>query len=179
MSTHSRQRRNVQIASLHGEQGLSLTSALLGMFIMIAVVGLATKTNLHTQAIERQNLVAVYYEFLGNTLANAKNVPAKPSQWASKGLVPEEMMNNGNLNKDLLGNTPQLVANTNGSAPIIVSSGAAPLTEINQIAHMKAFGVSGGACGNQTVCSGAGQYSGWSTPVGNVPNGYAYYGYSS
>lgn len=179
MSTHGRQRGDAEIASLHGEQGLSLTSALLGMFIMMVVVGLATKTNLHTQAIERQNLVAVYYEFLGNTLANAKRAPVTPSQWASKGLVPEEMIYNGSLNKDLLGNRPQLATNTTGSAPIIVSSGAAPLTEINQIAHMKAFGVSGGACGNQTVCSGSGQYSGWSTPVGNVPNGYAYYGYSS
>lgn len=173
-----RQRGNTEIASLHGEQGVSLTSALLGMFVMMAVIGLVTKTNLHTLSIERQHVVAAYYEFLGNTLASVKNAPATPSQWVSKGILPEAMVHNGSLNKDLLGNRPQLATNATSSAPVIISSGAAPLTEINQIAHMQSFGLSGGACGNQTVCSGSGQNSGWSAPVGNTPNGYVYYGYS-
>jgi hypothetical protein len=163
---------------LSGEQGLSLTSALLGMLVMMVMVGFVAKAQFHSEQVGRQMLVAHYYQFLGGELSgNSSLATLTPDSAVSSGLIPSGMVNNGQLNADPLGVVPRMVAINN--TLFIVSSQAVPKAEIGKLGGLQSFGVSGGLCGASTVCGNSGGNASWSVPVLGAQKGYAYYGFSS
>ncbi len=157
------------------ESGLSLTSAMMGMLVMVVLMGLVTSKEIQNQQAKRQFLLASYYRFVGNSLSS--NVTVQKA--VQNGWLPAGIVGNNGFHRDILGNRPTIQAGPGGT-PIVLSSGPAPLREINQIAKWQSFGVSGGYhCGSTMVCgsSGGGVY--WSAKVPQQPpSGMAYYGYS-
>ena len=155
------------------ESGLSLTSAMMGMLVMVVLMSLVTTKEIRNQQAQRQYLLASYYRFVGNSLSG--NV--SPQKAVQNGWLPAGVVGGNGFHTDILGNRPTLQAGP-GGAPIVVSSGPAPLREIDQIGKWQSFGLSGGSCGVGTICGSSGGGVSWSASVSQPPSGMAYYGYS-
>jgi hypothetical protein len=158
------------------ENGLSLTSALLGLFIMMVVFEIAAKVTFANQQSQKQALVAGYYQVIGNALGRDTSATPSVAQAVSAGLLPAQFANaQGGLNADALGVAPTISTTSSGIA--VVSHRAVPEKEIDQINGLRSFGVSGeGSCSRTTVCGNNGVQS-WSVTVPQPQTGFAYYGY--
>lgn len=153
------------------ERGSSLTALLMAMFVMSLLVAGVIRSEQSRNLADGEDVLARYYQFVGDALQGAGLQAGTPAQWVSQGILPEEVVSaSGALNPDDLGVSP--VVSFYQGYPLIVSGSPVPVGEVNEIQSMRNMGLSTGG-----PLSGMG----WSAPLppGVIPpgTGTADYGY--